>query len=112
LNPPYTSIRFTERLGDHGILASMGSVGDSYDNALMENFFSTLKTELVYRSSWRTRDEAENALFAYIDGWYNSERIQKGLGWRSSDEYEAAWHTGQLGQPPTATVNPDPATVR
>ena len=45
----YTSLRFSQRLGDHGILASMGSVGDSYDNALMENFFSTLKTELAYR---------------------------------------------------------------
>lgn len=68
----------------------MGSVGDSYDNALMENFFSTLKTELVYRNSWRTREEAENALFAYIDGWYNTERIQARLGWRSPDEYETA----------------------
>ena len=87
----YTSLRFSQRLGDHGILASMGSVGDSYDNALMENFFSTLKTELVYRRSWRTREEAENALFAYIDGWYNTERIQARLGWRSPDEYEAAW---------------------
>ncbi|MET9284660.1 IS3 family transposase [Nocardia beijingensis] len=57
-----------------------GSVGDSYDNALMENFSSTLKTELVYRRAWRTRDEAENALFAYIDGWYNTQRIQKKLG--------------------------------
>ena len=47
----------------------MGSIGDSYDNALMENFWSTLKIELVYRTSWRTRDEAENAIFAYIDGW-------------------------------------------
>ncbi len=45
----------------------MGSVGDSYDNALMENFWSTLKIELVYRTSWRTRDEAENAIFTYID---------------------------------------------
>ncbi|GAA1612072.1 hypothetical protein GCM10009764_39850 [Nocardia ninae] len=58
----------------------MGSVGDSYDNALVENFFSTLKIELVYRNPWRSRDEAENALFAYIDGWYNSHRIQKQLG--------------------------------
>ncbi|WP_425302562.1 IS3 family transposase, partial [Nocardia wallacei] len=58
---------------------SMGSVGDSYDNALMENFFSTLKTELVYRNSWRTREDAENALFSYIDGWYNTQRIQKKL---------------------------------
>ena len=91
----YTSLRFSQRLGDHGILASMGSVGDSYDNALMENFFSTPKTELVYRSSWRTREQAENALFSYIDGWYNTERIQARLGWRSPDEYEATWRAGQ-----------------
>jgi transposase InsO family protein len=61
-----TSFRFGARLEDHGILASMGSVGDSFDNALMENFFSTLKIELVYRRTWRTREQAENALFAYI----------------------------------------------
>ena len=91
----YTSFRFSQRLADHGILASMGSVGDSYDNALMENFFSTLKTELVYRTSWQTRDEAENALFAYIDGWYNTERIHARLGWRSPDEYETDWHASQ-----------------
>jgi hypothetical protein len=65
----YTSFRFTTRLSDNGILPSMGSTGDSYDNALMENFWSTLKVELVYRRSWRSRDEAENAIFAYIDGW-------------------------------------------
>ncbi|WP_280271631.1 DDE-type integrase/transposase/recombinase, partial [Nocardia wallacei] len=52
----YTAIRFANRLADNGIAQSMGSVGDSYDNALMENFFSTLKTELVYRNSWRTRE--------------------------------------------------------
>ncbi|KOV86274.1 IS3 family transposase, partial [Nocardia sp. NRRL S-836] len=91
-----TSIRFAQRLADIGILPSMGSVGDSYDNALMENFLSTLKIELVYRNSWRTRDEAENAIFSYIDGWYNTQRIQKELGWLSPDEYEAAWHADQL----------------
>ncbi|MEV0047657.1 IS3 family transposase [Nocardia rhamnosiphila] len=88
----YTAIRFANRLADNGIAQSMGSVGDSYDNALMENFFSTLKTELVYRRAWRTRDEAESALFAYIDGWYNSQRIQKKLGWQSPDEFEASYH--------------------
>jgi transposase InsO family protein len=102
----YTSFRFSQHLGNHGILALMGSVGDSYDNALMENFFSTLKTELVYRTSWRTRDEAENALFAYIDGWYNTERIQARLGWRSPDEYEAAWHASQT----LVDDHPAPAT--
>ncbi|WP_280314863.1 IS3 family transposase [Nocardia wallacei] len=88
----YTAIRFANRLADNGIAQSMGSVGDSYDNALMENFFSTLKTELVYRNSWRTREDAENALFSYIDGWYNTQRIQKKLDWRSPDEYEASYH--------------------
>lgn len=100
----YTSFRFGARLEDHGILASMGSVGDSYDNALMENFFSTLKTELVYRRTWRTREEAENALFAYIDGWYNRERIQARLGWLSPDEYEHNWHTSR--------AHPEPVPAR
>jgi putative transposase len=111
----YTSFRFSQRLADHGILASMGSVGDSYDNALMENFFSTLKTELVYRSSWRTRDEAENALFVYIDAWYNCERIQARLGWRSPDEYEAIWrrdHAVLDDHPAADAVAPDPAPAR
>jgi transposase InsO family protein len=111
----YTSFRFSQRLADHGILASMGSVGDSYDNALMENFFSTLKTELVYRNSWRTREEAENALFAYIDGWYNTERIQARLGWLSPDEYEAAWHNRQAvpdDQPATPADADAPAPAR
>jgi putative transposase len=108
----YTSLRFGQRLDDHGILASMGSVGDSYDNALMENFFSTLKTELVYRKSWRTRDEAENELFAYIDGWYNTQRIQHRLGWRSPDEFEAAWHAGQGDHPAADAAEPDPAAAR
>lgn len=103
----YTSLRFGQRLEDHGILASMGSVGDSYDNALMENFFSTLKTELVYRRSWQTREEAENELFAYIDGWYNTERIQARLGWLSPDEYEATWraHDNVLDDQPASPAD-------
>jgi len=88
----YTAVRFTQRLEDAGARPSMGSVGDSYDNALAENFFSTLKVELVYRTSFRTREEAEQALFRYIDGWYNPHRIQKALGWRSPDEYEQDYY--------------------
>jgi transposase InsO family protein len=108
----YTSFRFSQRLSDNGILASMGSTGDSYDNALMENFWSTLKIELVYRTAWRTRDEAENALFAYIDGWYNTRRIQKDLGYLSPAEYEAAWRTTHIDQPPPATVEQEPTGAR
>jgi putative transposase len=88
----YTAVRFTQRLQDAGARPSMGSVGDSYDNALAENFFSTLKVELVYRTSFRTREDAELELFRYIDGWYNPHRIQRRLGWRSPDEYEAHYY--------------------
>jgi transposase InsO family protein len=108
----YTSFRFSTRLYDNGILASMGSTGDSYDNALMENFWSTLKTELVYRKSWRTRDQAENAIFAYIDGWYNTRRIQAGLGDRSPDEYEAAWYAANIDQPDPSGTTLEPAGAR
>jgi transposase InsO family protein len=91
----YTAIRFTQRLADAGILPSMGSVGDSLDNALAENFFSILKVERVYRTSYHTREEAELDLFRYIDGWYNPHRIQRELGWLSPDEYEEAYYTGK-----------------
>jgi putative transposase len=101
----YTSFEFGKHLRLNGIRASMGSTGDSYDNALMENFWSTLKIELVFDNTWSTRAEAENALFAYIDGWYNPTRIQKRLGWRSPDEYEQAYWAGELdaGVPPSPT---------
>jgi transposase InsO family protein len=104
----YTSFRFTNRLADNGILPSMGSVGDSYDNALMENFFSTLKIELVYRNAWRTRDEAENAIFAYIDGWYNTRRIQRELDYLSPDEHEAAWQREHIDQSDSTSTTPTP----
>jgi transposase InsO family protein len=101
----YTSFEFGKHLRLNGIRASMGSTGDSYDNALMENFWSTLKIELVFGNTWATQSEAENALFVYIDGWYNPTRIQKRLGWRSPNEYEQAYWAGELdaGAPPGPT---------
>jgi putative transposase len=75
----------------------------------MENFWSTLKIELVYRTSWRTRDEAENAIFAYIDGWYNTRRIRKELSYLSPNEYEAAWHSRQTGPAEATIAAPAPA---
>jgi transposase InsO family protein len=108
----YTAIRFTQRLDDAGIAASTGSVGDSFDNALAESFFSTLKVELVYRTSFRTREEADLALFRYVDGWYNPHRIQKALGWQSPEEYEAAHHARLAAQPASSTIQPDPVGAR
>ena len=89
----YTSLRFSQRLVDVGVSASTGSVGDSFDNAMAESLFSTIKRELIYRQRWATRHDAELAIFSYIEGFYNSERIQEALGMLSPDEYEAAWHT-------------------
>ncbi|MFC6094907.1 IS3 family transposase [Saccharothrix lopnurensis] len=83
--------------------------GDSHDNALVENSFSRLKIEPVHRRSWRTRDEAENELFACIDGFYNTERIQKDLGQLSPDEHEAARHTTQAD---LATTPASPTAAR
>ncbi len=78
----------------------------------MENFFSTLKIELVYRRSWRTRDEAENAIFAYIDGWYNTRRIQRELGYLSPDEYETAWKLTHTDQSDSTSTTPTPTGAR
>jgi transposase InsO family protein len=91
----YTAIRFTQRLVDAGARPSMGSVGDSFDNALAENFFSSLKVERIYRTTYRTREEAELDLVRWIDGWYNPRRIQRELGWLSPDEYEEAYYRRQ-----------------
>jgi transposase InsO family protein len=63
----------------------------------------------VYRRSWRTRDEAENAIFTYIDGWYNTRRTQKELGYLSPDEYETTWHQEAER---SASVNVTPAPNR
>ncbi len=88
----YTALRFTQRLADAGLSPSTGSTGDSYDNALAENLWSTIKIELVYwpETTFATRTEAEHALLRYIDGWYNPHRIQAGLDGLSPDEYEQA----------------------
>ena len=91
----YTAIRFTQRLVDAGARPSMGSVGDSFDNALAENLFSSLKVERIYRTTYRTREEAELDLVRWIDGWYNLRRIQRELGWLSPDEYEEAYYRRQ-----------------
>lgn len=108
----YTAIRFTQRLVDAGIAPSTGSVGDSFDNALAENLWSTIKVELVYRNTWATREEADTALFRYIDGWYNPRRIQKKLGGLSPDEYEAAWYAQQHDLPDTVSSHTELTETR
>ena len=92
----YTALSFTQRLVDAGVSPSTGSVGDSFDNAMAEALFSTIKRELIYRQRWATRHDAELAIFSYIEGFYNPVRIQDALGMLSPDEYEVLHLTGQL----------------
>jgi len=84
----YTSVEFGSRLKDAGLLPSMGSVADAYDNSMAESFVSTLKRELIHRHSWANRQKARSAIFEYIEGFYNTRRRHSALGHLSPAEYE------------------------
>ena len=89
----YTSVAFGKRCGEAGVRPSMGSVGDAYDNAMAESFFSTLEAELLSRRLFSSRAEARIACFSYIEGWYNPVRLHSALGYRSPIIYEADMQT-------------------
>jgi putative transposase len=84
----YTSIDYTQTLTDHGVLASVGSVGDAYDNALAESFVDSFKTELIADRVWRTRSQLELAVVEYL-GWFNHDRLHESLGDLPPAEFEA-----------------------
>jgi putative transposase len=84
----YTSGGFTAALRSHGILASLGSVGDAYDNALAESFVDSFKTELIADRVFKTRDQLEFAVAPWI-GWYNQRRLHSSLGDIPPVEFEA-----------------------
>ena len=86
----YASAAYRAVLQRHGIVCSMSRVGDCWDNAVVESFFATLKTELVHGERWPTRAAAERALTEFIDRWYNHQRRHSALGFRSPVEYERA----------------------
>ncbi|WP_184778420.1 IS3 family transposase [Amycolatopsis jiangsuensis] len=86
----YGSWAFTKRAKDSGLVPSMGSVGDCYDNAMMESFWSRMQVELLDRHRWRTRVELANAIFEYLEIWHNRQRRHSSLGWLSPVEYEKA----------------------
>jgi putative transposase len=92
----YTSWAFGHRLREAGLLGSMGSIGDCFDNCVAESFFATLQTELLDRSTWPTRQSLANAVFAFIEGFYNSRRRHSTLGYLSPADYEALHAAGRL----------------
>jgi len=86
----YTSVEFGGRLKEAGLVPSMGSVADAYDNALAESFISTLKRELLHRHSWPSKESVRAGIFEYIECFYNPRRRHSSLGQMSPTEYEQA----------------------
>ncbi|MFG2794493.1 IS3 family transposase [Streptomyces sp. NPDC048419] len=102
-------MKLTTRLIRAGVKASMGSVGDSYDNAPAENLRLLIKTECVRGRIFATRAEANLTLFEYIDGFDNSRRIQERLGRLSPIEFEEKHYTKQATAEPTNLNTRQPA---
>lgn len=84
----YASYAYQELLKANAFQVSMSRSGNVYDNAVMESFFGSLKTELIYHQQFRTIQEAKTHIFAYIEGFYNNRRRHSSLGYVSPDEFE------------------------
>ena len=100
----YLSIRYTERLADAGIERSVGSTGDSYDNALAESVIGLYKTEVIHRRGpWNGIDQVEFATLEWV-AWYNSRRLLESLGYVPPDEFEQAYYNRQPASTALATL--------
>ena len=84
----YACTSYQEALETAGITPSMSRRGNALNNAPMESFFHTLKTELVHHRAYATHDEARRDLFAYVEGWYNQQRLHSALGYQTPAEVE------------------------
>jgi len=88
----YLSIRYTERLAEAGIQASVGSVGDSYDNALAETINGLFKTEIIRRNGpWKNVDAVEYATLEWVN-WFNNQRLLSSIGYISPAQYETDYY--------------------
>lgn len=83
----YRAAAYRQRLTAHGLVASMGRTGDCYDNAVAESFFSSVKNELAVRP-YASRQAARTALFEYIEGFYNRQRLHQTLGYRTPQQVD------------------------
>ena len=93
----YLSIRYTERLAEAGIEPSVGSVGDSYDNALAETIIGLFKTEVIRRlGPWRNVEDVEFATLEWV-WWFNYHRLLGPIGHVPPVEYEEAYYQSQMG---------------
>lgn len=93
----YLSIRYSERLKDAGVDASVGSTGDSYDNAMAETIIGLFKTEVIHaRGPWRSLDAVEYATLEWVD-WFNNRRLLEPIGYVPPVEFEAEYYRQQSG---------------
>ncbi len=92
----FTSWAFSHRLKEAGLVGSMGTIGDGYDNAMIESFWGKMQVELLNRQSWKTRTELANAIFDYIEIYHNRQRRHSALDWRTPTEYEKMNQTTQI----------------
>ena len=86
----YTSWAFGQRLRGNGLLGSMGSIGDCFDNSVAESFFGTLQLELLDEHSWESRQQLAQAIFEWIEAWHNPRRRRRYCQMLSPVDYEAA----------------------
>jgi putative transposase len=84
----YTSFDYAQTLDDAGVRASIGTVGDAYDNAMAESFVDSFKTELIRDRVWQSRSQLELAIVSYV-AWFNNERLHSALGDLPPAEHEA-----------------------
>ncbi len=84
----YASAEYRKALKDHGIVQSMSRKGNCWDNAPMESFFGTAKSELVHHQRYPTREAAKRDLFAYIEGYYNRQRLHSAIGYITPEQAE------------------------
>lgn len=84
----FASWAFTDRAKASGLMPSMGSIGDCYDNSMIESFWSRMQVELLDRRRWKTRIELANAIFEYLEIWHNRQRRHSRLGMLTPIEFE------------------------
>jgi len=89
----YCSADYRRLVKSHGFIASMSGRGNCYDNAMVETVFKTIKSELIWRTAFATRDQASRAIGQYIEGFYNPRRRHSSLGYVSPAAFETAYHT-------------------
>ena len=94
-----TALAFSQRCAEAGIQQSMGRLGSCFDNAMAESLFATVECELLQRTPFESRQQAQGEIFKFLEGFYNRRRRHSALGYLSPVEFERAWSAAQPPSP-------------